>query len=167
MSAEEETENSKKSGIKVVIIAVIAVVGLWFVTLFVGIQFFNDWQTRGQFGDLFGSVNSLFSGLAFAALIYTIYLQRQELALQRIELKLQRDEMVASRGELAAQVAIQKALYKATIAQIRVSAEQARVDMYRTQFGGSNYKTDPLVEMDLIAKKIDKMANELESSIEK
>jgi hypothetical protein len=52
-----------------------------------------DWVTRGQFGDMFGAVNTLFSGLAFAGLIYAIFLQRKELELQRDELKLTRTEL--------------------------------------------------------------------------
>jgi G3E family GTPase len=35
--------------------------------------------TRGQFGDLFGAVNAFFTGLAFAGVIFTIFLQRREL----------------------------------------------------------------------------------------
>lgn len=61
------------------------------------------WGERGTFGDMFGSVNALFSGLAFAGIIFTVLLQRQELQLQRHELKLQRDEIIASRQELAGQ----------------------------------------------------------------
>lgn len=161
--SEEETKNPKKSGIKIVVIAVITVVLLWFITLLVGIKFFDDWQTRGQFGDLFGSVNSLFSGLAFAALIYTICLQRKELALQRIELRLQRKEMKASRGELAAQVAVQKALYQATIAQIKVSAEQARVEVSKIKMDYMQPKNMTISEIEIIAKGINKMAKQLES----
>jgi hypothetical protein len=40
----------------------------------------------GDFGDSFGVSSSLFSGLAFAILIATLYAQREELALQRQEL---------------------------------------------------------------------------------
>lgn len=43
----------------------------------------ND-STRGTFGDQFGAVNALFSGLAFTGLIYTIILQRRDLEIQRI-----------------------------------------------------------------------------------
>ncbi len=98
-------------------------VAAWVVTLAAGLLFFDSWAVRGQFGDLFGSVNALFSGLAFGGLIYAILLQRHELSLQREELKLQRQEMVASRGQLAAQVQAQTALFRATVGQIRVVAE--------------------------------------------
>lgn len=37
-------------------------------------------SARGTFGDKFGAINALFSGLAFAGLITTILLQRRELA---------------------------------------------------------------------------------------
>lgn len=39
----------------------------------------SDLQYRGQFGDQFGAVNALFSGLAFAGIIFTILLQRRDL----------------------------------------------------------------------------------------
>ena len=51
---------------------------------------------RGTFGDMFGAVNALFSGLAFVGVIYAILLQSQELALQRTELELTRDELARS-----------------------------------------------------------------------
>ena len=107
--------------ILVPILTVVTLLALWAATLFVGLRFFEDWQERGQFGDLFGSVNSLFSGLAFAGLIYAIFLQKKELSLQRTELELQRKEMAASRKELAAQVAAQESLFRATVGQIYVA----------------------------------------------
>lgn len=50
-------------------------------------------EVRGQHGDMFGGLNTLFSGLAFAGLIYTVLLQREELSLQRRELELTREEL--------------------------------------------------------------------------
>lgn len=50
-------------------------------------------EKAGVFGDSFGIVNALFSGLAFGGVIITILLQRNELALQREELKATRKEM--------------------------------------------------------------------------
>ncbi|MEQ8629566.1 MAG: hypothetical protein RIC32_18235 [Ekhidna sp.] len=51
------------------------------------------WQSPNEIGDSFGIVNALFSGLAFAMLIYTSWMQRKELQMQRKELKLSRREM--------------------------------------------------------------------------
>lgn len=42
---------------------------------------------RGTFGDMFGGLNTLFSGFAFAGIIYTILLQKKELVLQRSEME--------------------------------------------------------------------------------
>ena len=50
----------------------------------------------GVFGDSFGALTALFSGLAFAGMIVTILLQRNELALQRVELKENRTEFARS-----------------------------------------------------------------------
>lgn len=57
---------------------------------------FGTMSDRGTFGDMFGAVNSLFSGLAFAGVIYAILLQREELKLQRKELELTREELARS-----------------------------------------------------------------------
>ncbi len=58
---------------------------------------------RGTFGDMFGGINALFSGLAFAVFIFTLIQQRAELALQRRELQLTRNEMVGQREQLVNQ----------------------------------------------------------------
>ncbi|MDH4472275.1 MAG: putative phage abortive infection protein [Fluviicola sp.] len=51
----------------------------------------------------FSGVDSLFSGLALAAIIYTIFLQKKELKLQRKDLKLTRDELKLTRNEFSTQ----------------------------------------------------------------
>src|SRR5260221_11480810 len=53
---------------------------------------FQNWQCAGLFGDSFGAVNSLFSGLAFAAIIYTIYVQKNELLETRKQIEVQKFE---------------------------------------------------------------------------
>lgn len=63
----------------------------------------SDWSDRGQFGDMFGAVNALFSGLAFGCLIIALFLQRVELMHQRKELELQRNELELTRKEIAGQ----------------------------------------------------------------
>ncbi len=56
----------------------------------------DDISKLGQAGDLFGSINALFSGLALAGVIVAILLQSKELALQRKELKWTREELERS-----------------------------------------------------------------------
>lgn len=47
----------------------------------------------GVFGDSFGVLTSLFSGLAFAGIVFTILLQKEDLGIQRNELRLTRMEL--------------------------------------------------------------------------
>jgi uncharacterized membrane protein YciS (DUF1049 family) len=147
------------------LLAAIIVLALWFSALWIGYAFFPSWQERGQFGDLFGSVNALFSGLAFAGLIYAILLQRQELSLQRAELKLQREEMAASRAELAAQVAVQKQALRVYIGQIRVSAQQARIEAMKmdSESRTPGARGDWVKSINKVAEQIDQIASELEN----
>jgi hypothetical protein len=82
-------------------------------------RFLPSLESRGQFGDMFGAVNALFSGFAFLGIIYTIYLQRNELALQRDELRLTRQELTRT---AEAQEKSEKALSKQA-ASLKVTAK--------------------------------------------
>ena len=64
------------------------VIVLWVFTPNLIFHFYPD--NYGRFGDLFGSINALFSGLAFLGVIIAILLQRKELKDQRKELELTR-----------------------------------------------------------------------------
>ena len=77
--------------------AVISVIVVWALTFF--LLFLPESEKRGQFGDMFGAVNALFSGLAFAGLIITLILQMKELGLQRDELEETRKELKNQREE--------------------------------------------------------------------
>lgn len=85
-------------------LAPVAVV--FFVFLCFGLNWwflYRDIENRGTFGDMFGAVNSLFSGLAFVGVVFAILLQRNELVLQRKELKFTRDELEGQKIQLEAQ----------------------------------------------------------------
>jgi hypothetical protein len=75
---------------------------------------YADMGSRGQFGDLFGSINALFSGLAFVGVFVAILLQKQELNLQRQELRETRLEMKRTAD---AQDEAQRALHRTIWAQ--------------------------------------------------
>lgn len=49
----------------------------------------TDIAERGQFGDAFGALNTLFTGLAFIGVVYTMFLQREELNIAQAEMKSQ------------------------------------------------------------------------------
>lgn len=79
----------------------------------------KDLPSRGQFGDMFGGVNALFTALAFAGLIFTAALQRRELELQRLELKATRTELANQSTQLAAQHAVaSRQLFENTFFQL-------------------------------------------------
>lgn len=75
------------------VLIVVCVVSLWILSALLIPFISSDWAVRGQVGDMFGAVNSLFSGLALAGIVYAILLQRQELELQRKELAMTRAEL--------------------------------------------------------------------------
>lgn len=79
----------------VIIFAFLAVIVIWLGSWCL-IETYIDSEDKGVFGDQFGAVNALFSGLAFAGLIVTLLYQKEEL-------KLQREELAQTRGELKAQ----------------------------------------------------------------
>lgn len=60
-----EQENSILSLKTVIIWSFIGVFFVWALTFI--LFFLSSMESRGQFGDMFGAVNALFSGLAFAA----------------------------------------------------------------------------------------------------
>lgn len=97
MRDEEEVDRSVKMLIPALVI--IFVIVAWLLTLYL----LKDLPDRGTFGDMFGAVNALFSGLAFVGVIFAILLQSNELKLQRKELKFTRDELKGQKVQLEAQ----------------------------------------------------------------
>jgi hypothetical protein len=83
--------------------AILLAVGVFVAWLSSGLLVWKFAPEPGIFGDMFGATNALFSGLAFAGVIYAILLQRQELKLQRDELALTRGELAGQRVQLQAQ----------------------------------------------------------------
>ncbi len=63
----------------------------------------NSLNELAQLGDSYGAINSLFSGLALAGIVISIYMQSQDLKLNREELKLTRAELALTRDEIKGQ----------------------------------------------------------------
>lgn len=74
-----------KAPIWPVIIAGIITTAAWGFNLYYGLGLGTD--ERGLFGDMFGAVNSVFSGLAFVGVIYAIFLQRHEISIAKREIE--------------------------------------------------------------------------------
>ncbi len=93
----------------------VLVVALWAATPYVISYLHESMSDRGQAGDLFGSINALFAGLAFAGVIIAILLQKDELSLQRQELAETRKELRRSAdAQKAAHKALQDTMYAQT-----------------------------------------------------
>ena len=86
-----------------IIIAIIGVIALWGLSWILIDKYIDSSTDQGTFGDKFGAVNALFSGLAFAGLIVTLLYQKEELKLQREELKETRNELNAQKLEFQEQ----------------------------------------------------------------
>lgn len=91
MGADQKVDGSNIAkvmlGGSVVIMAVLVVFG-WVMQLVI-----SNPSERGQFGDQFGAINALFSGLAFLGLILTIAFQTHGLRLQSRDLRLQTEAL--------------------------------------------------------------------------
>lgn len=97
MSDENNKQKDSKLGIRQYVFLSIVVVLIWGISITTIYYIFPDWTSRGGFGDTFGAVNALFSGLALAGIVYALLLQRAELGMQREELRMNREVM---RGQL-------------------------------------------------------------------
>jgi hypothetical protein len=125
-----EKTNSK---IGIFIKLIVFVILLWIASAVCIIFFLDDWPNRGTFGDLFGAVNALFSGLAFAALIYTIVLQREEIRQNREEIVLNRKELVkASKLQKKAQEVLSQQVEQ-THLSAKMNAMRTIVEYYNNQ----------------------------------
>jgi hypothetical protein len=85
---------------------------------------FGDWEASGVFGDSFGALNSLFTALAFVAIILNHQLQRKDLEEQRKEMT----KAASRHGELleAHRQALQLAAYQTMIGSNHQRLESAR-----------------------------------------
>jgi preprotein translocase subunit SecY len=82
---KDELKINKKILIFISIISIVFVVGLWILNYILLKDECNE--NKAAFGNMFGLINALFSGFAFAGIIITILLQSSELSLQRLYLK--------------------------------------------------------------------------------
>lgn len=117
---------------------ILLVIVVWGTSGWVVYQAADNWGDRGTMGDMFGAVNSLFSGLAFAALLLTIFQQRQEIRMNRIAIEQNRKELAKS---AIAQHHAQEAL-KQQVEQMhltaRLNAMNTVISYYNTRIKDSN-----------------------------
>lgn len=84
-------------------------------------------DTLGVYGDFFGSFTSLFTVLAFAGLIISLYYQRRDLELQRHELEAQVNEMKAQADAQKSQAIHMEDQFKIMAQQFNLSKTQLKL----------------------------------------
>ena len=123
--------NSRKTSQIGFVIAIISVAVLWFAYGIIVHQLEPDWQTRGQFGDTFGALNTLFTGWAFVGVLFTLFQQSREIEEGREKIEEQR--------------AIQKKTEEMLLKQVEALSITARVNALTARISGYNVQ---LTEVD-------------------
>jgi hypothetical protein len=103
------TPRDRKTGI-ILLFLLLVILGCWVLTpraieSIVG----TDSAKQGQYGDLFGSINALFSGLALFGVIIALWLQSREL-------RVQHEEIVATQEQQKTALELQKKTVDALVA---------------------------------------------------
>lgn len=164
MSAESDTKNVWLW----ILGTTILVVALLFIFNDLINRFIASPAERGQFGDQFGAMNALFSGLAFFGLILTIAFQAHDLKLQRKDLKLQTEalqlqiqEFREQRIELArsAKSQEQSNILNLTSMKIHLGNMHLEMDLERIKMMGD--VGDRLKNIEIIEDRIEQSYKEL------
>lgn len=102
MQKEKQSKHTQ-SAPKVFWCAILVSISIWVVYLItMSLIPWEDTQ-RGSFGDMFGAIGALFSGLAFAGVIATLWQQREDLQLQRKDLEMQTRMLESQKNEMEKQ----------------------------------------------------------------
>jgi hypothetical protein len=134
---------------------------------------FGGWQDRGTFGDMFGGVTALFTGLAFAGVVFAILLQRHELEMQRQVLEATRQELKrsaeaqeSSEQLLSQQVQTLQQSAEAQELAGRYSAISSLLEIYDTQLTKLRQRSDE-IEMSSLAPDVKRESlNEVRTTIQ-
>ncbi|GAA4697556.1 DUF6082 family protein [Phytohabitans rumicis] len=86
--------------VALMLVITIVAAGVVVAAAIAGMESPEAWSRWANVGESFGVLDSLLSGLAFAALIVTLWIQFRELRVQQSELRLQRDAIERSSEEL-------------------------------------------------------------------
>lgn len=139
---DKQKEDARDSKIRQTLMwAAVAIFALWALSwCVIWLSFGYADINAGTFGDQFGAVNALFSGLAFAGLIVTLVLQREELEAQREELKQTREELRGQKQEFEIQNATLKHQQFSTTFFQLLNAVQNSIDNMTVIISGHEYK---------------------------
>ncbi len=131
MKMKDETHAQASHLIRLAKLGAIAVALIWLAS---GLALY--WvPDRGTFGDMFGAVNALFSGLAFLGVVLAIVLQYEELKEQRREIQQSRIAQEETARALTAQLKLSGMRSKIESLNLLIEAKSrvlARLDDRRT-----------------------------------
>jgi hypothetical protein len=157
-----------------IILGVILIGALWVGSWFLIDLNIENPTNRGTFGDKFGAINSLFSGLAFLGLIVTLLFQKEELELQRQELSETRKELEGQKKEFQEQNKIMRrqsfentlfnmlSLQQEIVNKLSFSGIKNTLDLNTNFFGGMEVKVIP-EKIDLLGRSVfEELYNEVE-----
>jgi len=149
-SLKQTTQKEHRTRLWVLVLILIVVTAIWGLSGWF-LYPLGDVK-RGTFGDMFGAVNSLFSGLAFAALIFTIFMQREELLLQRQELEYTRIELTRSataqeQSEAALRAQAETASQAAALSAINALLGYYREEIEMSRKNPTRFGTSPKESM--------------------
>lgn len=138
--------------------AAFAVIGLWCATPILLCLSLTTWAERGTFGDLFGSINALFSGLALLGIIATILLQQKELSLSTQELR-------NSAKALQKQVELAADTSRLQVLPTLIQTQKTRIKSIDQIYGGHEF--NGIEEQDYNADVVREVIERLRASIER
>jgi hypothetical protein len=127
----------------------VAGIAVWLISIPVVTSLYGKPNSAHEFGDMFGAINALFSGLALAGIIYTIIIQREELRLTRDELKRAAEAQTNSAESLKKQLSQQTDASRLTALSALVNSANEQInqhdrwnDAYRLNHPGTGNKYD-------------------------
>lgn len=127
MSGRSQIDNPIVSTLTLLLlIAIVVAIWLWLPDRLA--PELTEIKDRGVFGDSYGAVTSLFTGLGFAGLVFTVLLQQREIKLQREDFFAQIQEMQLARDEVARQSRLQELQLQQSIVQLKIAALQAEIE---------------------------------------
>ncbi len=122
---------------------------------------FSDWVSRGQFGDMFGAINTLFSALAFAGLITAILVQKEEIKEQRQELRKSVEAQIETEKALKKQVELMNFTSKLNAHNTIISSGETILS--RLEGVPGNEQSEIIALRNASFKKIKEILNHLET----
>ncbi len=133
----------------------LAGVVLWALSILVMYGFFPVPATAQDFGDMFGAVNALFSGLALAGVIYAVLVQTEEIKNNQVQI-----EKSIRANEISARLAAYSALLQEGDSAVE------RYERWEQRHNGQDYskvKAKVRENVNTYRTEIEKLVRQLES----